>query len=34
MKYELKRLGEYIDILSGFAFKTKDFVDEGVPISE
>lgn len=32
MRYPLKRLGEYIDILSGFAFKTKDFVNIGVPI--
>ena len=32
MKYVEKKLGDYIDILSGFAFKTKDFVDFGVPI--
>ena len=32
MTYPLKRLGNYIDILSGFAFKTKDFVVNGVPI--
>lgn len=32
MMYEEKMLGDYIEILSGFAFKTKDFVDNGVPI--
>lgn len=32
MKYDEKRLGEYIDILSGFAFKTKDFAENGIPI--
>ena len=32
MSYKEKLLGDYIDILSGFAFKTKDFVDKGVPI--
>lgn len=32
MSYWRKRLGDYIDILSGFAFKTKDFVDKGIPI--
>ena len=32
MSYKEELLGDYIDILSGFAFKTKDFVDKGVPI--
>lgn len=32
MIYKEERLGDYIDILSGFAFKTKDFVEKGVPI--
>lgn len=32
MKYEEKRLGDYIDVISGFAFKTKDFVENGIPI--
>ena len=32
MIYEEKKLGDYIDIFSGFAFKTKDFVDIGIPI--
>lgn len=32
MSYKEERLGDYIDILSGFAFKTKDFVEKGVPI--
>ena len=32
MKYKKGKLGDYIDILSGFAFKTKDFADNGVPI--
>ena len=26
------KLGEYIDILSGFAFKSKDFSDSGIPV--
>ena len=32
MKCELDRLGDYIDILSGYAFKSKDFLDKGVPV--
>ena len=32
MKYREEKLGDYIDILSGFAFKTKDFANSGVPI--
>lgn len=32
MSYKEELLGDYIDILSGFAFKTKDFVDKGIPI--
>lgn len=32
MIYKEAKLGDYIDILSGFAFKTKDFVTKGVPI--
>ena len=32
MSYKKEFLGDHIDILSGFAFKTKDFVDKGVPI--
>ena len=32
MNYEQKKLGDYIDILSGFAFKSKDFVKKGIPI--
>ena len=32
MSYKEELLGDYIDILSGFSFKTKDFVDKGVPI--
>lgn len=32
MKGRKKLLGDYIDILLGFAFKTKDFLDEGIPI--
>ena len=32
MNYKEELLGAYIDILSGFAFKTKDFVDKGIPI--
>ena len=32
MKYEIKELGNYIEVISGFAFKTKDFVEHGIPI--
>ena len=32
MIYKEEVLGNYIIILSGFAFKTKDFVDVGIPI--
>ena len=32
MIYKEEVLGNYINILSGFAFKTKDFVDVGIPI--
>ncbi len=31
-EWEKVRLGEIADILSGYAFKSKDFVDSGVPI--
>lgn len=32
MKCGLDRLGDYVDILSGYAFKSKDFMDKGVPV--
>jgi len=32
MSYEVKELGDYIDVISGYAFKTKDFIDEGIPV--
>ena len=32
MSYATVKLGEYIDILSGFAFKSKDFTDTGIPV--
>lgn len=32
MSYRKEKLGHYIDILPGFAFKTKEFVEKGVPI--
>lgn len=32
MSYKKEKLGHYIDILPGFAFKTKEFVEKGVPI--
>ena len=32
MKYPTDKLGSYIDILSGFAFKSKDFTESGVPV--
>lgn len=30
--YPKDKLGKYIDILSGFAFKSKDFSDKGIPV--
>lgn len=32
MKYPTNKLGKHIDVLSGFAFKNKDFVDSGIPV--
>ena len=32
MSYPREKLGDYIDVLSGFAFKSKDFSDSGVPV--
>lgn len=32
MKYKKDILGNYIDILSGFAFKRSDFIESGIPI--
>ena len=32
MSYKEEKLVEYIDILSGYAFKTRDFTDKGIPI--
>lgn len=32
MSYPKARLGNYIDVLSGFAFKSKDFSETGVPV--
>ena len=32
MKWEKVKLGKYVEILSGFAFKSKDFLDCGVPV--
>lgn len=32
MMWEDVRLGEYIDILSGYSFKSKDFIDSGIPV--
>ena len=32
MSYPTEKLGKYIDILSGFAFKSKDFSNTGVPV--
>lgn len=32
MAWEKVKLGECIDVVSGFAFKTKDFCNSGVPI--
>ena len=32
MKWENVKLGKYVEILSGFAFKSKDFLNCGVPV--
>ena len=32
MEYPLDKLGKHIDILSGFAFKSTDFVSAGIPV--
>jgi len=32
MKYPNDKLGSHIDILSGFAFKSSDFIDSGIPV--
>lgn len=32
MSYPIERLGKYIDVLSGFAFKSKDFTERGIPV--
>lgn len=32
MKYPTNKLGKHIDVLSGFAFKNKVFVDSGIPV--
>lgn len=32
MNYTKKQLGQYIDVLSGFAFKSKDFTNLGIPV--
>ena len=31
-EWQKVKLGEVADILSGYAFKTKDFIDEGIPV--
>ena len=32
MTYKMEKLGDHIDIVSGYAFKSKDFVESGVPV--
>lgn len=32
MKYGTDELGKYIEVLSGFAFKSKDFSGSGIPV--
>ena len=32
MKYPNEKLGKYVDILPGFAFKSKDFGESGIPV--
>ena len=32
MKWEKQPLGKYIDVISGYAFKSKDFLPSGIPV--
>ena len=32
MSFEKRKLGDFIDVLSGFAFKSKDFSENGIPV--
>ena len=32
LDWDVAKLGDVADVLSGFAFKSKDFVDNGVPV--
>ena len=32
MSYKMEKLGDHIDIISGYAFKSKDFIESGVPV--
>ena len=32
MNYSMDKLGSHIDILSGFAFKSSDFIETGIPV--
>ena len=32
MKYSTDEFGKYIEVLSGFAFKSKDFSESGIPV--
>ena len=31
-EWKKEKLGDYVEVLSGFAFKSKDFTSEGVPV--
>ena len=32
MKYDIVQLGEICELINGYAFKGKDFVEKGVPV--
>ena len=32
MSYKMEKLGDHIDIISGYAFKSKDFIESGIPV--
>ncbi len=32
IEWKKVKLGDYIDVLSGFAYKSKDFSDSGIPV--
>ena len=32
MSYKMEKLGDHVEIISGYAFKSKDFIESGVPV--